>query len=277
MIAASLSPVAWPARSDAVFHLAVIDEVLASSAGDGTQQFVEIRMLAASQNVVANSVLAAFAADGAYIDDLLVMPGNVPLGDTGGTWTMVTQPFQDAHGFVADFTMSAGIPSGGGMVCWGAPGVVPPSNPSSWDHANPASYVDRLAYGTYSGPRNVHSGEPTTLDADGHSLVRVGETDDNRRDFACADAATPRSNSGASVTVPATMPCSAGSHQSGLQVTPDGKRTLVSKDVGGARWAITRNADDSTVTGNVFSPEGGGPLFVFCEQTSAQEGTLTFD
>lgn len=55
---------------------------------------------------------------------------------------------------------------------------------------------------------------------------------------------------------------------SGLQVTPDDvRRTLISKDVGGERWAITYNPDDRTVTGNVFSPGGGPPRFVWCERT----------
>ena len=53
---------------------------------------------------------------------------------------------------------------------------------------------------------------------------------------------------------------------SGLQVTPDAKRTLVSKDVGGERWAITLNPDD-TVTGNVFRNDGSTPQFVWCERT----------
>ena len=54
---------------------------------------------------------------------------------------------------------------------------------------------------------------------------------------------------------------------SGLQVTPDGARTLISKDVGNERWAITYNPDDDTVTGNVFSPGGGAPKFVWCDRT----------
>ena len=54
---------------------------------------------------------------------------------------------------------------------------------------------------------------------------------------------------------------------SGLQITPDGARTLISKDVGSERWAITYNPDDDTVTGNVFSPGGGEPQFVWCQRT----------
>lgn len=65
-----------------------------------------------------------------------------------------------------------------------------------------------------------------------------------------------------------------GDRESGLQITPDELRVLVSKDVGTERWAITRNLDDFTVTGNVFFPEGGDPLFVFCEQTGTQGADL---
>src|SRR4030095_4867700 len=53
---------------------------------------------------------------------------------------------------------------------------------------------------------------------------------------------------------------------SGIQITPEGKRTLVNKDVGSERWAITENADDGSVTGNVFRSDGGPASFVFCER-----------
>lgn len=56
---------------------------------------------------------------------------------------------------------------------------------------------------------------------------------------------------------------------SGLQITPDQKRVLISKDVGGSRWAITRNFSDGSVTGNVFDTAGGDPTFLFCVQRSA--------
>ncbi len=53
--------------------------------------------------------------------------------------------------------------------------------------------------------------------------------------------------------------------QAGIQTTPDGRRLLVSKDVGGERWAITRNLADGSVTGNIFTTGSGDPLFVACE------------
>ena len=58
------------------------------------------------------------------------------------------------------------------------------------------------------------------------------------------------------------LPGSAWS-QSGVQITPDGKRALVSKDVGGERWAIERGPG-GTVTGNVFFPDGSPPQFLYC-------------
>lgn len=63
--------------------------------------------------------------------------------------------------------------------------------------------------------------------------------------------------------------------QHGVQVTPDGKRNLISKDVGDERWAITYNLDDQTVTGNVFFPGGGEPAFVWCQPTSEDSCTVS--
>jgi hypothetical protein len=59
----------------------------------------------------------------------------------------------------------------------------------------------------------------------------------------------------------------------GTRTTPDGKRILISKDVGGDRWAISVDLVDGSVTGNVFSPDGGEPQFVWCERTG-DDGSL---
>jgi len=52
--------------------------------------------------------------------------------------------------------------------------------------------------------------------------------------------------------------------QSGIQLTPDSQRYLISKDVGTDRWAISYNLADKTVTGNVFPQNGGNPSFLAC-------------
>ncbi|MFP6665000.1 MAG: S8 family serine peptidase [Deltaproteobacteria bacterium] len=59
----------------------------------------------------------------------------------------------------------------------------------------------------------------------------------------------------------------------GLQISPDGKRTLLSKDLGGERWAIVANADDGTVTGNVFLADGSDPAFVWCSRVGDDGAT----
>jgi hypothetical protein len=68
------------------------------------------------------------------------------------------------------------------------------------------------------------------------------------------------------------------SRGSGVRVTPDGAQTLINKDVGSERWAITRS-DDGTVTGNVFFADGRDPVFLFCTETdtTATDVTLSCD
>lgn len=60
--------------------------------------------------------------------------------------------------------------------------------------------------------------------------------------------------------------CPNPGRQSGIQRRPDGKGVLVSKDVGGSRFAITQNGD-GTLTGNVFFTDGRSPQVLFCTPT----------
>ena len=203
---ALLACLATPHPARALFHVAVIGEVMTSYDGDPNVQFVEILMLAIFQPFVTNSVLGAFDASGNYLGDVLVVPNNLGRDGAFVPWIMGTAQFAAVSGLTPDFIMPAGLPTGGGMVCWGAPGLAPPP-PESWDHTNPLNYVDCLAYGSYSGPSNSLVGTPTALDADGHSLVRIGATNDNATDFACGDPATPTDNAGNSGSLVATTPC----------------------------------------------------------------------
>ena len=68
-----------------------------------------------------------------------------------------------------------------------------------------------------------------------------------------------------------------GDRLSGLQLSRDAARVLISKDVGSERWAITRNLDDGTVTGNVFYPDGREPAFLWCAQTAEAAFELTYE
>ena len=51
----------------------------------------------------------------------------------------------------------------------------------------------------------------------------------------------------------------------GIQLSLDGTRVLVNKNVGEDRWGITLNMSLETITGNVFPGDGSDPIFIFCE------------
>ena len=204
---AALPLLALPLPASAAFHFSVIDEVMTSYDGDPNVQFVEIRMLSGGQNQVDHTVLAKFDGSGNYEGDLLVIDANVTNAAAGTRWIMGTAAFETASGIQADFEFTPGLIQGSGMVCWGAPpGILPPANPNSWAHDDPSNYIDCVAYGTYTGA-NPLGGNPTPFDADGHSLARLTDTDDNATDFACGDPATPKNNDGGSAELAATIPC----------------------------------------------------------------------
>ena len=198
-----------PQEGDALFHIAAIDEVMTSYDGDSTVQFVEIEMLGASQDQVAHSVLVSFDADGNYVEDILEVPSNVANDGNGVRWIMATDNFETESGLTANFNFAASkfLPTGGGMVCWGGGTGITPENPPDWIRTDFNNYVDCIAYGTYSGPTNMHIGNPTPVDGDGHSLERIAHTDDNLSDIICGDPATPRNNSASTVSLPATTSC----------------------------------------------------------------------
>ena len=203
----ALGILAAPLPARAAFHFSVISEILTSYDGDASVQAVEIEMLSSGQTLTANSVLAAFAANGDYVADALVVPADVGTGGAGRNWIMGTTAFETASGLQVDFEFAPGLPVAGGMVCWGAPGLVPPADPGSWDHTLPSNYVDCIAYGSYAGPTNGFIGTPTPLTAAGHSLRRESETHDNATDFACADPADLENNAGDAAALAATTPC----------------------------------------------------------------------
>ncbi len=129
----------------AVHHISEISEVMSGFDGDADVQFVEIDQLAGGQYLVANTRLTAFSPNGTLAGVLLdPVPSNVGL--TGGKWLMGTLAFETASGINADFTFSAGILPAAGMVCWGAPGTIPP-DPNTWDASDPNNYVDCVSYG----------------------------------------------------------------------------------------------------------------------------------
>lgn len=238
-----------PSPAAALFHLARISEVQTSNGGDPLIQFVEIEMTADAQSFVSKSVLASFDGGGHYIEDVLVVPGNVANAGVGVRWIMGTQGFQAATGVVPDFVIPARLPTGAGMICWGAPGLVPPADPSSWDHTDPENYIDCIAYGGYAGPTNSFIGDPTPFDPHGHALQRVAETHDSATDFDCVAIGDPTNNAGSSFALQGTDACTLDASIAGeLElriggappvVVPGSGPALVSTSGPGLRGSIT--------------------------------------
>ncbi len=210
LVCSALILLSTPRPAHAIFHLMVIDEVMTSYDGDPDVQFVECKMLALVQNFVTDTVLGAFGPTGTYLGDVLIVPTNLAEATGAGVrWLMATQAFEDLTGLTPDHIIPPNLPLGSGMICWGAPGLgasVP--DPGSWVHTDRNQYTDCVAYGSFSGPTNAQSWNPTPLLPVGHSLERISETQDNETDFRCGDPATPENNTpGESASLPATTSC----------------------------------------------------------------------
>lgn len=84
-------------------------------------------------------------------------------------------------------------------------------------------------------------------------------------------------NRGVLVAVALAMVATSAHGQSGTTIPPDSESVLVSKDVGVERWAISRDLDSKTVTGNVFKTDGSPPQFVWCDQVGKTAGNLSLE
>src|SRR5207249_2608334 len=90
---ATLFALLTPHETQALFHLAVIDEVKSGANGNPSIQYVEIRMLSANQTLVAHSRLTVFkcSGDGGGSAVLIAdLPANAPNG--GPNRRRVTRP-----------------------------------------------------------------------------------------------------------------------------------------------------------------------------------------
>lgn len=232
----------------ALFHIAVIDEVMSACGDDPSFQYVEIRTTSAGQVEVADTRLAAFSCDGSVVNRLLLVPGNIGNGVAGARWIIGSPAFEARAGIAPDFVMSdadPGIFPNCGQICWGAPGVLPP-DPSTWDPTDPANYVDCVAYGPYTGPLRFGAGDPLTIlpNNGSQSLTRTGPSAfDNA--FALATP-SPTNNAGQAGTVTGCSPAGGGTTTT----------TTVGGGGGTTSTTTTGGGTTSTTVGPALS--GGG-------------------
>ena len=201
-----------PTRSEAVYHLAHISEVMSGVAGDASVQYVEIRMDFMFQTMVGNTRLTVFDCAGSTATVLLTIPsptapgGNVPNQGTGRHWIMGTSVLatKTSPAVAPDFTFPPGIPATCGMVCWGGP-IDPVTgfskDPSTWAATDPNNYVDCVAYGPYTGPQRANAGSPASATpGEGvHSLTRQSVAS-NDFGLACPTPTSNGSSGGAEVS-----------------------------------------------------------------------------
>ena len=215
----------------ALHHFAEVSEVMSGFNGNPNVQYLEINQRAVSQNFVANSRVSVFNPDGTLNAVLLLIPSspNPPFPNSGNgvKWIVGTTAFEMAAGIQADFEMPAGILPSSGMVCFGAPALLPPSDPNSWSASSPNNYVDCVAYGSMAGatpnipplPPGTNTNTPTSLSAGDcqRSLTRTTGTTflapdppdgtwadtESTTDFALANP-SPTNNAGQNGTLTAT-------------------------------------------------------------------------
>src|SRR5438552_267783 len=189
---ATLFALLTPHETQALFHLAVIDEVKSGANGNPSIQYVEIRMLSANQTLVAHSRLTVFKCSGdgggsaVLIGDL---PANVPNGGPNLRWIMASPSaavFLAASGITPDFTWDAtvigSIPTACGMVCWGAPSSTVPPNPPTCDAIVKAlskmiGTVIKCHTKQADAAFKTSIGKPTTFDEEGCESTAQGKYD----------------------------------------------------------------------------------------------------
>jgi hypothetical protein len=217
------------------FHQSRIDEAMYGVGNDPYVGFVEIRMQAPAQTDVAGTRLTVFSCFGGQPSVMLDVQSNVPNGGTDVRWLMGSQSVAGAFvftfGIEPDFWFAEGnIDHGCGNVCWGAPGTTIPENPPTWDHEDPESYVDCLAFGGYPGP--FKTGQPVVTGPiynDSQSLQRTGGT---TYELTCP---TPQNNAGqvgslAGCTTTTTTSTSTTTLPPGPGIPVDGRKLSLRDD-----------------------------------------------
>ena len=167
-LAMTLRP-AGPAS--AIVHLAEVHEIMVGFNGDPDVQFIEINMRLGAQNITVGSKLASFDSTGAFLNNLITFPGNVPNSGSDIRWIVGTTEFETASGITADFVIPAspGLPPTVGMVCFFEAGR---------DFTDPFQSIDCISYGgasfTGNNPNSNPSDAATTGPGNGtKSLTRI--------------------------------------------------------------------------------------------------------
>ena len=148
-------------KTEAAFHIAVINEVMFGYGADPNVQYVEIQANAAGQSITAHAILGYFNADGSYGADILEVPTNLASLPSGGRYILGSTGFGAAAGITPEFTFAPVTLPATGMICYGGGGLVP-QNPPTWDRSIMTNWIDCVPYSGYVATPNKYGSCPTT-------------------------------------------------------------------------------------------------------------------
>lgn len=173
----------------------VLDEVVGSWQGDDDIQYVELRMLEANQNGIAN-VAAIVFDDASGSEDgrrVAIFTQNVGRGVEGAKILIASTKARDLADVAPDFLLPSGyLRPTAGRVCYAV------------NTTSGLALVDCVAYGEFTGD-NGSFGPPTPRTPDNRALQRAAYSGRNRADWTSVLDPVLESNAGSTGRLPATL------------------------------------------------------------------------
>ena len=144
------------APASAAFHLNEITKVMVGLNGNNTIQAVELKMLAGAENLVTGMSIKVYDAGGTLVDSLGTFTGSVAAGLAGRRILCATENFAVTFGITPDLLIKPGLLVGTGQVSFEKPGC----------------FVNALAYGSVTTPKNGTTSAPALSAGAAEALVR---------------------------------------------------------------------------------------------------------
>lgn len=195
-----------PSAAAADSHLIKVTEVYAGTGMAGTDDYVELQMLQAGQNLVSGREISVYDASGAKAYGF-TFPSGVPNAQAQRTILLGAGPL--ANGVDPDFEDAALAPAlskNGGAACFDAV----PVDCVAWGDITPAGLALLPgAAGSPVAPTGIPNGSSITrgIAAGCATLLEAGDdTDDSAADFEVTTDRTPRPNTG----IPTERSCGGG-------------------------------------------------------------------
>jgi hypothetical protein len=214
-----VTSLALAAPAQANHHFVRITEVFAGTSAQPSAEFIELRAYQSGQNAVAGKSVRIYNATGGLVQTA-TFASSVTVSANQMTMLLATPQAASYFGVTPDQTMTAGIPSAGGKVCWESTNV-------------DIGIIDCVSWGNYTGPDSGHGeanpvpgaippgrvllrdlsrgASATNLNAPTPANPDPGDdVDDSSADFDVVNFATPRNNAGGLTTTASAVTLDAG-------------------------------------------------------------------